>query len=84
MSDLEKKFKETADRAKSLSQRPSNDDLLEMYALYKQATNGDVTGDRPGMFDMVGRAKFDAWEKKKGTSKNDAMKAYIKLVEKLQ
>jgi acyl-CoA-binding protein len=54
-----------------------------MYGLYKQSTAGDVAGKRPGMFDMAGRAKYDAWEKRRGTSKEDAMRAYVELVAKL-
>jgi diazepam-binding inhibitor (GABA receptor modulator, acyl-CoA-binding protein) len=60
-----------------------NDHLLQLYSLYKQATQGDVSGKRPGMLDMVGRAKFDAWSKVKGTGSEEAMKKYIALVKKL-
>jgi acyl-CoA-binding protein len=66
-----------------MRRRASTDDLLELYAYYKQATAGDVTGSRPGMLDMKGRAKFDAWTKKKGTSKDDAMTKYVALVDRL-
>ncbi len=68
---------------KKLSKSPSTDDLLELYAFYKQSTAGDVTGSRPGMLDMKGRAKFDAWTKKKGTTKDDAMTKYVALVDRL-
>jgi diazepam-binding inhibitor (GABA receptor modulating acyl-CoA-binding protein) len=68
---------------KGLSQAPSIDDLLELYALFKQATAGDVSGSRPGMMDFKGRAKFDAWTKKKGTGKDAAMEAYVALVDRL-
>ena len=83
MSDLAVKFEDAQKRAKALQKTPSNDDLLELYAFYKQATTGDVTGSRPGMLDLKGRAKFDAWTKKKGTSKDDAMSKYAALVERL-
>ena len=83
MSDLAAKFDDAQKRAKQLAKTPSNDDLLELYAFYKQATTGDVTGSRPGMLDMKGRAKFDAWTKKKGTSKDDAMTKYAALVDRL-
>lgn len=83
MSELAAKFEDAQTRAKNLSKTPSTDDLLELYALFKQATAGDVTGSRPGMLDMKGRAKFDAWGKKKGTSKDAAMTAYVALVDRL-
>jgi acyl-CoA-binding protein len=83
MSDLKTQFEQAAADVQKLGKRPSNDALLELYALYKQATVGDVTGSRPGMLDMVGRAKYDAWAKLKKTGKDDAMKKYIALVEKL-
>ena len=81
--DLVAKFEDAQSRVKKLPQTPSNDDLLELYALYKQATAGDVTGSRPGMFDLKGRAKFDAWSGKKGLSKDDAMTRYVALVDRL-
>ena len=68
-------FEDAQKRVKTLTEAPSNDELLELYALYKQATVGDVSGSRPGMMDFKGRAKFDAWTKKKGTAKEAAMKA---------
>lgn len=80
MSDLLTQFKQAEADVKKLSKRPSNDTLLELYGLYKQATVGDVTGSRPGMLDMVGRAKYDAWAKLKKTGQEDAMKKYIALV----
>lgn len=82
MSDLTQRFEDAAVRAKGLS-RPSNEALLDLYALYKQATVGDVSGEQPGMFDMVGRAKFDAWTKRKGMSPDEAKEAYIELVDSL-
>ncbi|HVH44783.1 MAG TPA: acyl-CoA-binding protein [Labilithrix sp.] len=81
--ELPAKFEDAQGRAKQLEKTPSNDDLLELYALYKQATSGDVSGSRPGMLDLKGRAKFDAWTKKKGTSKDDAMTKYVALVDRL-
>lgn len=81
--DLAAKFEDAQKRVKGLSKTPSNDDLLELYAFYKQATSGDVSGSRPGMLDLKGRAKFDAWTKKKGTSKDDAMTKYVALVDRL-
>jgi diazepam-binding inhibitor (GABA receptor modulating acyl-CoA-binding protein) len=71
-------------RVEKLTTRPSNDQLLELYGLYKQATEGDVAGSRPGILDLKGRAKHDAWSKRKGTSKDDAMKAYVSLVDKVE
>jgi acyl-CoA-binding protein len=71
-------------RVEKLKTRPSNDHLLELYGLYKQATEGDVAGARPGMLDLKGRAKYDAWSKRKGTSKDDAMKGYVALVDDLE
>ncbi len=76
-------FQAAVDRSKQLTKRPSNEELLDLYALFKQATDGDVSGDRPGGFDFKAIAKFDAWSGKKGLSKDDAMKAYIELVGKL-
>jgi diazepam-binding inhibitor (GABA receptor modulator, acyl-CoA-binding protein) len=70
-------------RVKELTRAPSNDELLELYALYKQGTLGDVQGSRPGMLDFKGRAKYDAWAARKGTSKDSAMQAYVALVSKL-
>lgn len=81
--DLSAKFEDAQARVKKLSKTPSNDDLLELYAFYKQATAGDVSGSRPGMLDMKGRAKYDAWAKKKGISKDDAMTKYVAFVDKL-
>lgn len=76
-------FEEAQDRVKKLSHRPSNDSLLQLYSLFKQATSGDVSGKRPGMLDIKGRAKFDAWSKIKGLSKEDATRRYIQMVEDL-
>jgi len=70
-------------RVKALKQTPANDELLSLYSLYKQGTSGDVSGNRPGMLDFKGRAKYDAWAAKKGTSREAAQKAYVELVQKL-
>jgi acyl-CoA-binding protein len=84
MSDLLAQFDAAAKAAQNLPSRPDNDTLLQIYALYKQATVGDVTGSRPGFTDFVGRAKYDAWAKIKGTAKDQAMQDYIALVERLK
>ena len=83
MDDLANQFAAAQKRVKALSKSPGNDDLLELYALFKQATVGDVSGSRPGMMDFKGRAKFDAWATKKGTAKDQAMTKYIALVDRL-
>jgi carboxylesterase len=84
MSDLEKSFAAAQAAAKKLREKPDNDTLLELYSYFKQATEGDVSGDRPGAFDFVARAKYDAWRARKGVKKDAAMRAYVKLVEHLQ
>ena len=83
MSDLKKKFDDAAAAVKKLKEDPGNDVKLQLYALYKQGAEGDVTGKRPGFTDMIGRAKFDAWAKVKGLSKDEAMKKYVELVKAL-
>jgi diazepam-binding inhibitor (GABA receptor modulator, acyl-CoA-binding protein) len=83
MSDLKSQFAVAAEAAKNLPKRPDDVTLLQLYALYKQSTEGDVQGSRPGVFDMVGRAKYDSWAKLKGTTSDDAMGQYIALVAKL-
>ena len=83
MPDLQKQFEAAAAASKNLSERPDNDTLLQIYALYKQGSTGDATGSRPGFTDMIGRAKFDAWAKVKGQSNDEAMKNYIALVKSL-
>jgi acyl-CoA-binding protein len=82
-SSAKDKFDEAKARVEKLPKRPSNDQLLDLYAFYKQATEGDVSGSRPGMLDLKGRAKYDAWAKRKGLSKEEAMKKYVALVDKL-
>ncbi len=84
MTDLQAQFDTAVAASKELSQRPDNDTLLQLYSLYKQATAGDVSGKRPGFTDFVGRAKYDAWTKLKGTSRQDAMQSYVALVNKLK
>ena len=76
------KFNDAKARVEKLPKRPSNDQLLELYAFYKQASEGDVSGSRPGMLDLKGRAKYDAWAKRKGMTKDAAMESYIVLVAK--
>ena len=70
-------------RVKQLTKAPDASELLELYALFKQGTLGDATGERPSMLDFKGRAKFDAWAGKRGTTKDTAMQSYVALVEKL-
>lgn len=84
MSDLESQFIEAAEAAQQLTERPSNDDMLQLYALYKQATEGDVSGKRPGALSLVNRAKYDAWADVAGTSSDDAKQSYADLVERLK
>jgi acyl-CoA-binding protein len=80
---LQEKFDDAQKRVKTLASAPDSDTLLELYAFFKQGTVGDVQGSRPGMMDFKGRAKFDAWAKKKGTAKDAAMESYVKLVDSL-
>ena len=84
MADLTAQFEAAAQEAQKLPSRPDNDNLLKLYAFYKQATTGDVSGSRPGFTDFVGRAKYDAWAKLKGTTKGAAMRSYIDLVASLK
>jgi diazepam-binding inhibitor (GABA receptor modulator, acyl-CoA-binding protein) len=70
-------------RVKQLTKSPDTSELLELYALFKQGTLGDVQGARPGMLDFKGRAKYDAWEGKRGIGKDAAMQSYVALVEQL-
>jgi acyl-CoA-binding protein len=76
-------FQKAQERVKTLTTRPSNDTLLELYSLFKQATEGDVQGKRPGLLDLKGRAKYDAWAGRKGVGKDAAMQQYIQLVDRL-
>jgi len=84
MSDLKDQFEQAAKDVQDLPSRPDNMTLLKLYALYKQGTDGDVSGSRPGFTDFKGRAKFDAWAEQKGLSKEDAQQAYVDLVKKLK
>ena len=81
--DLRSQFEQAAVDIKALSEKPSDNDLLDLYALYKQATEGDVSGSKPGFLDLVGRAKFEAWAELAGTSADDAMSRYIEKVKSL-
>ncbi len=83
MSDLKTKFEAAQADSKNLSERPDNSTLLKIYALYKQASVGDNAEKKPGFSDMVGRAKWEAWNNLKGTSSDDAMQQYIDLIESL-
>ncbi len=81
--DLKAQFEQAAKDVKTLDSRPSDEDLLALYALYKQATDGDASGDKPGFFDFVARAKYEAWEELSGTSAEDAMRRYVEKVRAL-
>jgi len=84
MADLQAAFEQAVADSKKLPEKPDNMTLLKIYSLYKQATDGDVEGKRPGFSDLVGRAKFDAWAAAKGKSKDEAMQEYVDLVEGLK
>lgn len=83
MSDLNDRFEAAVAQSKNLSERPDNVTLLQIYALYKQATSGDNTEKKPSFSDMVGRAKWDAWTKLKGTEQDAARQQYIDLIASL-
>jgi acyl-CoA-binding protein len=83
MSDLKTQFEAAVANSKSLSERPDNSTLLKIYGLYKQATTGDNAEKKPGFSDMVGRAKWEAWDGVKGTGTQEAMQQYIDLIESL-
>ena len=83
MNSKSEQFEYAAAAAKSLPERPDDNTLLDLYALYKQGSIGDVSGDKPGFFDFVGAAKYEAWEKLSGTSEEDAKSRYIELIRKL-
>lgn len=83
MADLKTKFDAAVANSKNLTERPDNATLLKIYALYKQASVGDNTDKKPGFGDMVGRAKWDAWNSLKGTTSKDAMQQYVDLIESL-
>jgi diazepam-binding inhibitor (GABA receptor modulating acyl-CoA-binding protein) len=77
-------FESAAERSKQFTKRPTNEELLQLYGLYKQATEGDASGERPGGFDFKAIAKFDAWDELKGKSREQAMQDYVTLVDKLE
>ena len=83
MSDLKSRFDAAVTNSKKLSERPDNATLLKIYGLYKQATAGDNDEKKPSFSDIVGRAKWDAWEKLKGVSSEEAMERYVELIESL-
>jgi diazepam-binding inhibitor (GABA receptor modulating acyl-CoA-binding protein) len=82
--NLLENFNTAVSQSKELPSRPSNEALLQLYALFKQATDGDASGERPGGFDFKAIAKFSAWEEKKGMSKEQAMQEYVDLVARLK
>ena len=84
MADMKAKFDAAVAASKTLPERPDNATLLKLYALYKQASAGDVEGKRPGFTDMVGRAKWDAWNEVKGKEGKEAMQEYVALIESLK
>ena len=84
MSDLHDRFAQAQQDVNRLTERPDNDTMLRLYALYKQATQGDASGDQPGGFDFVRRAKFAAWTSVKGMAPEQAMREYVKLAATLK
>ncbi len=84
MPDLQAQFETAVAASKQLTKRPDNDTMLKLYSLYKQATVGDVEGKRPGFTDFVGRAKYDAWKKRKGTNQDNAKQEYVNLINSLK
>ena len=83
MTEIDSRFEQAGIAVKSLPEKPDNNTLLQLYALFKQGSNGDVSGAKPGMFDFVAAAKYEAWERAKGLSQDDAKTRYIELVRKL-
>lgn len=84
MSDLKTAFEQATRDVQNLPERPANEALLRLYALYKQATEGDISGDKPGFFDFVGTAKYEAWAKLAGTGRDEAMQRYIDMVDQFR
>ncbi len=84
MSELARAFEQAVAESRQLPERPDNATLLKIYALFKQGSEGDATGKRPGFGDMIGRAKFDAWAGLKGTTQEEAMRQYIALIRELK
>lgn len=83
MTDLRREFEQAAEDIQRLGQRPDNDTLLKLYALYKQGSEGDVHSEQPGFFDFVGTAKYEAWAQLRGVPEDEAMQRYIELVHDL-
>ena len=84
MSDLQEQFDAAVAQSKRLPERPDNNTLLKLYALYKQGTSGEAEGARPGLGELIGRAKYDAWAAIAGTSKEEAMRQYVDLIDALK
>jgi len=84
MSDLDRQFEQAFEDIKTLTERPDNETMLQLYSYYKQGSEGDVQGEKPGFFDFVGVAKYEAWEKLKGMDPQEAKQNYIGLVEELK
>ena len=84
MADLRAAFEQAAKDVKGLAERPDNDTMLRLYSLYKQGSEGDVSGPKPGFFDFVGSAKYEAWEKLQGMAQDQAQKKYVALVQQLK
>lgn len=84
MTDIEQQFAAAQKDVQDLAERPDSETLLELYSFYKQATDGDISGSKPSAFDFKARAKYDAWEARKGMDKHAAMRAYVKLVNHLK
>jgi diazepam-binding inhibitor (GABA receptor modulator, acyl-CoA-binding protein) len=84
MAEIDEKFEAAAKDVQQFTKRPDDEDLLRLYALYKQGTEGDVAGERPGTFALKDRAKYDAWARVKGTDSTKAREQYVKLVERLK
>lgn len=82
--ELKENFDNAVIESKQITKRPDNETLLQLYSLYKQATEGDINSEKPAMFDFVAQAKYNAWDNLKGTSADEAMQQYITLVEKLK
>jgi acyl-CoA-binding protein len=83
-TDLEAEFRQAAEDVQQLAERPDNDTLLKLYALYKQATDGDVSGPKPGFFDFVNTAKYEAWSRLRGMRSDEARQKYIHMVRQLR
>lgn len=82
--DLKQAFEQAAEDIHALIDRPDNETMLRLYGLYKQGTEGDISGSNPGFFDFVGTAKYEAWTKLKGTGQHEVMQQYVDLVQKLR